>query len=135
MPSQTREPRILIINESLDILNLFHDILDDGRGYDVELSNFKFEGLKSVINLKPDLIIIDFAREGRIEEWQLLQMIKMSVETAHIPIILSLAPLFLAGEWEAHFTRKNVQLLYKPFLPDELLELVQQILPLPRAKD
>jgi CheY-like chemotaxis protein len=76
MNAQRKEPRILVINVSLDVLNLFHDILD-GQGYEVELSNYTFEGIHTIERLQPDLVILDFEREGKPEEWQLLKMIRL----------------------------------------------------------
>lgn len=131
MDSQTKEPRILVINASLDILNLFYDILD-GQGYEVELSNYTFEGVGTVERLQPDLVILDFIREGQKEEWQLLQMLKMYEKTASIPIILCTAALFIFREQEDYFRSKNILLLFKPFVKDDLLGAVRQMLPTSR---
>ena len=76
MNTQRKEPLILVVNASLDILNLFHEILE-GQKYEVELSNYAFEGIHTIERLKPDLIILDFEREGKPEEWQLLKMIRL----------------------------------------------------------
>jgi CheY-like chemotaxis protein len=130
MDSQAKEPRILVINASLDILNLFYDILD-GQGYEVELSNYTFEGVGTVERLRPDLIILDFIREGQKEEWQLLQMLKMYEKTASIPIILCTAALLIFREQEDYFRSKNILLLLKPFVKDDLLRAVRQILSSP----
>ena len=127
MSSTEKEPRILVVDASLGILNLYHDVLDE-QGYDVEISNYTFEGLESIEQLHPDLIILDFDREGQREEWQLLKMLKLHPATASIPIILSLAPLQLHPHWENHFQRHNIRLLLSPFEKDELLAAIHQVL-------
>jgi CheY-like chemotaxis protein len=131
MNSQHQQPLILVVNESLNILDLFHDILDDNNGYEVELSNYAFEGIESIERLQPDLIIFDFDRAGQKQEWQLLQMLKMNRETASIPIILCALAIREFREQEDHLQKQNIWLLYKPFIAKDLLELVRHILPLP----
>lgn len=129
MNTHVKEPRILVVDASLNLLNLFHDILD-GQGYEIELSNYTFEGVESIERLRPDLIILDFIREGRAEEWQLLQMLKMHDPTASIPIVLCLTALQIFQE--DYFRKKNIVLLYKPFQKDDLLAAVHQAFQLPR---
>ena len=127
MDTQRKEPLVLVINTSLDILNLFHDILD-GQGYDVELSNYTFEGIHTIERLQPDLVILDFEREGKPEEWQLLKMIRMRDSTAHIPLIICMAPIHIFLDKEEFFRRKNIHLLFAPMYKAEILDAVQQIL-------
>ncbi len=132
MNTQRKEPLILVINASLDILNLFHDILDE-QGYDVELSNYAFEGIHTIERLQPDLVILDFEREGRPEEWQLLKMIRLREAIAHIPLILCMAPLHIFLDKEEYFRRKNILLLFAPMEKDEILQAVYQMLPPPSS--
>lgn len=128
MNSQHKEPRILVVNESLNLLDLFHDILDDNNGYEVELSNFAFEGIASIERLHPDLIILDFDGFGQKQEWQLLQMLKMHKATTAIPIILCVIAVQEFRDQEDHYQKQDVHLLYKPFSPADLLRLVKQLL-------
>jgi CheY-like chemotaxis protein len=125
--TQRNAPLILVINSSLDILNLFHEILD-GQGYEVELSNYTFEGIYTIERLQPDLVILDFEREGKPEEWQLLKMIKMREATAKIPLIICMAPLHIFLDKEEYFQRKNIHLLFAPVERDEILIAVRQML-------
>lgn len=129
MNTQRKEPLILVINASLDILNLFHDILDK-QGYEVELSNYAFEGIHTIERLQPDLVILDFEREGKAEEWQLLKMIRMRETTAHIPLIICMAPLHIFLDKEEYFRHKNIQLLFAPMQRDEILDAVHKMLEL-----
>lgn len=127
MPSQTKEPLILVVDASLNLLNIYHDILED-QGYEVELSNYTFEGIQSIERLRPDLIILDFEREGQREEWVLLKMLKMNESTANIPIIVNVAPLYNLSEQKEFFERKNVMLLFSPVSKEELLIAIRQLL-------
>jgi CheY-like chemotaxis protein len=127
MSTQRKEPLILVVNASLDILNLFHDILD-GQGYEVELSNYTFEGIHTIERLQPDLVILDFEREGKPEEWQLLKMIRLHEATEKIPLIICMAPLHVFLDKEDYFRRKNIQLLFAPIEKREILAAVRQML-------
>src|SRR5690348_15088906 len=73
--------RIMVINNSDDILDLFQKILQ-GDNQEVFLQMFLNSDLREVRRLKPDLIILDFyvGREG--VGWEFLQMLKMEDSTA-----------------------------------------------------
>jgi CheY-like chemotaxis protein len=127
MTNVNKAPRILVVNRSLDILNLFHDILDE-QGYDVELSNFSFESLSTIEKLKPDIIILDFGREGSEEEWQLLKILKLYPPVATIPILLCMSPLFFIQSQIERFQQKNIRLLFNPIDKEELVTVVHEML-------
>lgn len=127
MESTRKEPVILVIDTSLTILNVYHDVLE-GQGYEVELSNYAFESLSMVERLHPDLVILDFDREGQREEWQLLKLLKLHSSTASIPIILSMAPLLLYAQAQEHFQHNNIRLLLSPFSKEDLLATIRQAL-------
>ncbi len=119
--------RILVVNRSLDVLNLFHDILDE-QGYEVELSNYTFESLTTIEKLQPHLIILDFAKDGTEEEWQLLKMLKLYPPVASVPVLLCMSPLHLVQNAEDRFLQKNIRLLFNPIDKDELITVVHQML-------
>lgn len=127
MTHANQPPRILVVNRSLDLLNLFHDILDE-QGYEIELSNYTFESLTTIEKLHPDIIILDFGREGSEEEWQLLKMLKLYPPVATIPVLLCMSPLFLMQDQIARFQQKNIRLLFNPIDKDELIAAVHEIL-------
>jgi CheY-like chemotaxis protein len=127
MASTRKEPVILVIDASLTILNLYHEVLEE-QGYEVELSNYAFESVSMVERLQPDLIIMDFDREGQREEWQLLKLLKLHPATASIPILLSMAPLQLHPHWEEHLQRNNIRLLLSPVGKEQLLAVIRQVL-------
>ncbi len=129
MNAQRKEPVALVVDSSLNLLDLFYEILVD-EGVEIELSNYTFEGIVMVEKLQPNIIILDFDREGEVIQWQLLQMLKMHEATAHIPIILAAQPLpgFIAQA--AHLEARGIHLLYKPFTRDELRATVRGLLPL-----
>src|SRR5882762_3474348 len=82
----TMAARILVVNDTQEILDLFQTILED-EGYKVVLSSFPFQHIKEVEEIKPDLIILDFLFGDKQLGWQMLQILKMQKSTASIPII------------------------------------------------
>lgn len=113
---------------------MFHDVLD-GQGYEIELSNYTFEGVRTVEILHPDLIILDFERDGNNQEWQFLKMLKFYETTTSIPIIICLSPLSIVQGREISLQQKNIHVLFSPVLKDELLATVHAILPPPDGKE
>ncbi len=119
--------RILIINDAQDMLNLFYDILDREE-FDLELSNYAFEDQDTIERLGPHLVILDFLTEDRAKRWQLLQKLKMHRSTASIPLIICTAALNDVREQEDYLRKKGVQVVFKPFEADDLVQTVYQTL-------
>lgn len=125
--------RILIVNDSQEILELFHEILHVEAGYQVELCSSSPQMMEKVKEIKPDLIISDHVFGEEKIGWQFIQRLKMNRETADIPIIVCSGAVKELKEMEGYLVSKNIGLLYKPFDIDELLSLVSLKLEYPDA--
>lgn len=122
--TESEAPRhIVVINDTQEILDLFRDILED-EGYRVSLYSYAFQDLGEVVELEPDLVILDFIIGGEDHGWQMLQKMKMSRATTAIPIVVCTAALQLAREIGGHLRSKNVTVVLKPFDIDDLLTAV-----------
>lgn len=119
-----RAPRILVINDTQEILELFRDILEE-EGFEVALYSHAFRDIDEIAAIQPDLVILDFLIGGEAQGWQLLQKMKMSRKTDRLPIIVCTAAVQLARELEGHLTAKGVGLVLKPFDIDDLLVAVR----------
>ncbi len=119
--------RILVIDDTQEILDLFHEILTD-EGFDVVLSAYVFQEMADVERVNPDLIILDTMFGEEKLGWQMLQKLKMRASTASIPVILCSAALLSAQELEGHLMTKGVSVVIKPFDIDELIEAVKAAL-------
>lgn len=124
---RTDKTRVLVVNDTQEILDLFRDILED-EGYDVVLSSFGFKELDDIREINPDLVILDFLFGGEPHGWQLLQKIRMTRDMKDLPIIVCTAALKMAQELEGHLKSKNVGLVLKPFDIDDLLVEVSDAL-------
>jgi len=119
--------RIMVINNSDDILALFKKILAS-NDCEVFLQFFLNSDLSGVRKIKPDLIILDYyvGREG--EGWEFLQLLKMEESTASIPVLVCTTAVKLAHEIAGYLATKQVSILRKPFESRDLVGAVHAIL-------
>lgn len=117
--------RVLVVNDTQEILDLFKDILKE-EGYEAVLSGFPMREISDVEAIAPDLIILDLIFGGEKTGWQMLQMLKMKRSTASIPIIVCTAALETVREQEGYLMSQGVNIIYKPFDIDHLLEIIKQ---------
>lgn len=113
---------IMVINDTQEILELFHEILSS-QGYSVSLHSFSTRDLDDVKRVKPNLIISDHMPMREDLGWQFIQKLKMDRETARIPVIVcSTSTKWLRENVdEGWLAAKNVSVVAKPFDVDELL--------------
>ncbi len=119
--------RILVVNDTQEILELFRMILE-GEGYEVILSGFPIQKIHDVEVINPDLIILDFVFGDQKVGWQMLQMLKMQRSTESIPIIVCTAALDIVREQEGFLVSQGIHVIYKPFDIDHLITNVKQLL-------
>ena len=120
--------RILVVNDTQEILELFRMILEGEGGYEVILSGFPIQEIEDVEQIKPDLIILDLVFGSEKTGMQMLQMLKMKRSTQSIPVIICTAALDLVREQEGYLNSQGVHLIYKPFDIDHLMTSVKRLL-------
>lgn len=120
-------PHVVVVNDTQEILDLFREILEE-EGYRVSLYSFAFNDINEMVELAPDLVILDFMIGGESHGWQLLQKMKMDRRTAEMPVVVCTAALQLMRELEGHLRSKGVGIVLKPFDIDDLLEQVKLVL-------
>jgi CheY-like chemotaxis protein len=118
--------RIIVINDTQEILELFRAILEEEMGHEVILDSYKPHMLDIIRELMPDLIISDHVFGEEKIGFQLLQRLKMDRATARIPTIICSAAVKDLKEIEGYLMSKNVGVLYKPFEVDDLIALVNR---------
>ena len=120
--------RILVVNDTQEILELFRMLLEGEEGYDVVLSGFPIQQVKEIEHIKPDLIILDLVLGDEKSGMQMLQMLKMQRSTASIPVLVCTAALQIVREQEGYLVSQGVHVVYKPFEIDDLMANVKQLL-------
>ncbi|HEY7527021.1 MAG TPA: response regulator [Candidatus Limnocylindria bacterium] len=127
--------RILVINDTKEILELFRDILEGEMGHEVVLMSFAPDELSRIVEERPDLVIIDFViGEREMEGWQLLQKLRMHRRTVGIPIVACTAAIQAVREQEAYLLEQGVEVVMKPFTVDQLENAVSRALRLADAE-
>jgi DNA-binding response OmpR family regulator len=122
------KPRILVVNDTQEILELFRMLLEEEEGYDVVLSGFPIQKIKEIEQIKPDLIILDLVLGDEKSGMQMLQMLKMQQSTVAIPVLVCTAALKIVQEQEGYLVSQGVHVVYKPFEIDDLIANVKQLL-------
>src|SRR5215813_1496860 len=116
--------RILVINDTQEILELFTGLLTD-EGYEVHTASYGIDELREIERVKPDLLILDYTVGRERNGWQLLQKLKMVRGTAAIPAIICTTAIKLAEEIEGYLYSKNIMVVRKPFDIDDLIAAVK----------
>ncbi len=129
MTADTRQPHILVINDTQEILTLLQDLLED-EGYRVTTS-LAILDIDKVKALAPDIIVQDLLFEGMQETgWKFLHLVRLDPELARIPIILCTAAVRTVKEPELaeQLDRLGVRVVLKPFLIEDLLNAIADAL-------
>lgn len=117
-------PVALVVNDTQEILDLFRDILAE-EGFDAVLASYAPKELGSIIEIDPDVIILDYLIGEEAQGWQLLQKLKMHQQTRNIPCVVCTGAVNLIKQLEGHLTAKNVGIVIKPFDIDDLMVTVR----------
>lgn len=122
---------ILVVDDTEEVIELFRDIIQ-ALGHRVTATIFAPEDLAKVIEISPDLAILDIQMGGDAAPgWALLQKMKMSRETEAIPIIVCSAATNEVREQEGWLASKDIKVVLKPFSIDELEMAIAKALELP----
>ncbi len=124
--------RILVVDDSPDILALFRDLLSD-EGYTVITQHYPIEGAEQVRRAAPDLIILDHWMYNKEVSQVTITRIRQAADLAHIPIIICTGFADGLEVQEIKRREKNLQILSKPFNIDDLFEMVQRLITLAEA--
>jgi two-component system, OmpR family, response regulator VicR len=124
-----RQPHILIVNDTQEILDLMQELLEE-EGYRVTTSLALLD-IAKVKTLAPDVIVQDLLFEGTQElGWKFLTLARLDPELAHIPLVLCTAAVRTINEPEmaAQLDRLGVRVVLKPFTIDDLLAALSETL-------
>ena len=116
--------KILLADDSVTAQNMGRKILADA-GYDVVTVNNGSAALKKIIELKPDLIVLDVYMPG-YSGLEVCQRMKDSEETAHIPVLLTVGKLEPFKADEARRVKADAHIV-KPFEASELLTAITRL--------
>ncbi len=116
--------KILLADDSVTAQNMGRKILADA-GYEVIAVNNGSAALKKIVELKPDLVILDVYMPG-YSGLEVCQRLKESPETARIPVLLTVGKLEPFKPEEAQRVRAE-GFIVKPFEASELLSTLSKL--------
>src|SRR5215207_2995343 len=129
MSADDRQPHILVINDTQEILDLIQVLLED-EGYRVTTS-LALLNMTKVKSLAPDVIVQDLLFEGIQETgWKFLTLVRLDPELARIPVVLCTAAMRTIHDPEMaeQSDRLGVRVVLKPFDIEELLTVLAETL-------
>jgi CheY-like chemotaxis protein len=126
------DPRITVVNDNAEFLEMMNVLLEEESGYDVTtIDGDEIEDVEPIRRSRPELLIIDLRlrREGGLSGWGVLQAVRRDPELSQLPIILGTGDLRgLEEHAEAVVQDPKVETLQKPFHVAELENLVRRFI-------
>ncbi len=116
--------RILIVDDEFGLAEVVAEMLAD-RGHDVDVALNGETALARMAERRPDLVLLDVVMP-LLDGLELLRRMRAREALAGVPVILMTS---IPAMVPADVGRIHQGLLVKPFRPDELLALVQRVLP------
>lgn len=120
-------PRISVLNDNPEFLELMTAVLDEDGGYEVKLFGEEATSVDELAASEPDLIIVDLLLGGS-SGWEIVALSRADERLATVPIIVCSADVAALRDRAKELERiGNVHGLAKPFGIDELTELVERL--------
>jgi CheY-like chemotaxis protein len=126
-PEQMERQHVFIVNGSPEFLDIIRELLQDEH-YNVTTTNFVPRSFETIESARPDLLVIDLVL-GERASWELLGRLRESASTRNIPVLLmSTTPRLLDVAREQHESFGGDRYLNKPFILDDLLQVIQEMI-------
>ena len=120
-------PRISVLNDNPDFLELMAAILDEDAGYEVGLFDGRNTDIAELSESDPDLVIVDLLLGGA-SGWEIVTLCRTDARLADVPIVVCSADVTALRDRTEELERVgNVHVLAKPFGVDELTSLVERL--------
>jgi len=117
--------KILIAEDERDILELITFTLEYG-GYEVIPTTNGEDALDMTRHERPDLVLLD-VRMPRMSGYEVCTHIKADDDTRRIPVVF-LSAKGQEAEVNTGYDLGAIDYILKPFSPDQLLEIIRNIL-------
>ena len=123
-----QNPRITVVNDNPEFLELMHELLEESSGYDVTtIDGDTITDIEPIRASRPELLIIDLRwRRDGLAGWDILMALRAEAELGELPIILCTGDLQTLDEHAEEIERDpKVRVLQKPFQVADLEGLVR----------
>jgi two-component system, OmpR family, phosphate regulon response regulator PhoB len=124
--------RVLILDEDPALCDQYRTLLED-HGYTATTATTLPE-IDTVIRLQPDLILMDHFYGSTPPGWIFLIQLRTFTETEQIPVVLCTANRAAVAAEARDLATFNVNVVYTPFDPSDLLATIRYSLPSERLE-
>jgi DNA-binding response OmpR family regulator len=124
--SETDVKRVVCVEDEPEMIDLIRLILSR-KGFEVIGANGGKQGLDTIRDQKPDLVLLDLMMPD-MDGWEVYQQMKADKETTDIPVIVVTAKAQSIDKVLGLHIAKVDDYISKPFSPQELLDSVDQVL-------
>jgi CheY-like chemotaxis protein len=98
------------------------------EGWSVCGTRYADASLDQIVELAPDLVVLDFDKLRMGGGWAFLQLLKMDERTASIPIVIMAVAFDLPREIIGYLGSRNIAVLAKPLDLDNFLVVARRLL-------
>ena len=122
-------PRITVVNDNPEFLELMHELLEEDSGYDVTtIDGDTIHDVEPIRQSRPQLLIIDLRwRHDGLAGWDILLAVRHDPELGELPIILCTGDLMGLEEHAEEIAQDpKIETLQKPFQVVALEALVRR---------
>lgn len=119
--------KIMVVNDDTQFLRMMDLILSDA-GYDVTTLFEAGPAFDQICAWMPQLVFIDVRMATPEDGLDVIEMMRLSSQTAQIPVIVCSADHDRMRGMEAHLRAQDCWLLLKPFSLDDLQRLVDEVI-------
>ena len=121
--------RIAVIDDDTVFVDLMHDLLANGEGYEVVSNSQWIQSYEFIKDVQPDLVILDLMMGREQTGWAVLELLREDPSTANIPVILCSAAEPSLRQHANRFEGIGVvEAVSKPFDVDHLLGVIAKLL-------
>lgn len=122
-------PRVTVVNDSPEFLELVRDILADERIPTVLVDGDKPDALDRIRASRPDVLMIDLRMgSDTLHGWDIAQEIRRDADLADLPILVCSADVAALESIKDQLDdTRSVGTLTKPFSIDHLLQAIEQL--------
>lgn len=118
--------KIMIIEDEQDILTLYKDFLSKKGYFVVASSTFAEKAVDDYLNLKPDIVLLDYKLPGKNGLEASKEILKEDGE-AKILILTAHENVMSEFESESSFQNKNIFVLMKPIKLSKLNDIISKM--------
>jgi CheY-like chemotaxis protein len=119
-------PRVTVVNDSPEFLELVGDILADERIPTVLVNGERPDALDRIRDSRPDVLMLDLRMgSDELHGWDIAQQIRAEPDLADLPILICSADLVALESIKDQLdATRRVAALTKPFTIDRLTEAI-----------